>query len=371
MRSDVLGGVLENIDLDGQIMDAIGADTPTEEVVANIEQTIDERKEALETVESNFLIRDRFDLSAEDREIIDMIERSREGEVSETDIEMLVREFFDEFGGEIRGVRPGPARAGGDVFQLEVPSVLTGDQVDRQYEHVTFTRDVAIEHDEVSFIALDHPLVQAVIDYCLDGDRVQGHVGAKVAAGDVSPGILFNYRLGYVAGSGEAVIEKFVRLYATEDRTVTTDVPAIEETLSPDETDHPVIERLATSVSSLHGAAEAEAWTQVEGFAQEARDEREREVTIKRQHAKQHFSDRISTWEDRLKTYHQRDDEGVDMSAPIGNARRNLEELRRERNQELAQFEEDKHVTPEEPTLVSAAFVLPEERTFDRSSTQG
>ena len=47
------------------------------------------------------------------------------------------------------------------------------------------------------------------------------------------------------------------------------------------------------------------------------------------------------------------------MSAPIGNARRNLEELRRERDQELAQLEEDKHVTPEEPTLVSAALIVP------------
>jgi SNF2 family DNA or RNA helicase len=369
MRSDVLGRVLENIDLDGQIMDAIGADTPTEEVVADIEQTIDERKEALETVESNFLIRDRFDLSSEDREILDVIERSREGEVSETDIEMLVREFFDEFGGEIKGVRPGPARAGGDVFQLEVPSVLTGDQVDQQYEHATFTRDVALEHDEVSFIALDHPLVQAVIDYCLDGDRVQGHVGAKVAADDVSPGILFSYRLGYIAGSGEAVTEKFVQLYATQDGTIMTDVPAIEETLSPDEVDHPTIERLARSASSLHDVAEAEAWTQVEGFAQEARDEREREVSIKRQHAQQHFKERISTWEERLETYQQRADEGTDMSAPIGNARRNLEELRRERNQELAQLEEEKHVTPEEPTLVSASFVVPAQTTADGSSS--
>ncbi len=52
------------------------------------------------------------------------------------------------------------------------------------------------------------------------------------------------------------------------------------------------------------------------------------------------------------------DDEGTDMSAPIGNARRRLEELRRERKQELAQLDEDKYVTPEEPTLVSASYVV-------------
>ena len=226
-----------------------------------------------------------------------------------------------------------------------MPGVLTGDQADQQYERATFARDVAIEHDEVSSIALNHPLAQTVVDYCLDGDRVQDQVGAKVAADDVSPGILFRYRPGYVTGSGEAVTEKFVQLYATQDSTVTTDVPAIEETLSPDKVDRPAIERLATSASSLHGAVGAEAWTQVEGFAQEARDGREREVSIKRQHAEKHFSERINTGEERLETYQRRADEGADMSAPIGNARRNLEELRRERDQELTQLEEDKHVT--------------------------
>lgn len=91
--------------------------TDDAEVVADIERMIDERKEALEIVESDFLIRDQYDLSKEDREILDVIERSREGEVSKTDIEMLVREFFDAFGGDIRGVRSRPARAGGDIFQ--------------------------------------------------------------------------------------------------------------------------------------------------------------------------------------------------------------------------------------------------------------
>jgi hypothetical protein len=46
------------------------------------------------------------------------------------------------------------------------------------------------------------------------------------------------------------------------------------------------------------------------------------------------------------------------MSAPIGNARRNLEDLNRERTQELAQLEEDSYVIPDEPTLVNAAYVI-------------
>jgi len=69
MRSDVLGRVLEDVDLDDTIMAAIAEDRPTDEVVADIDTTIEERKEALKTVENEFLIRDRFDLSDEDEEI--------------------------------------------------------------------------------------------------------------------------------------------------------------------------------------------------------------------------------------------------------------------------------------------------------------
>ena len=359
MRSDVLGRVLEDIDLDEQIMTAIAKDTPTEEVVADIDATIEERKQALQTVEDDFLIRNQFDLSTEDREILDVIERSKEGKVSEADIETLVREFFDVFGGDIRGVRPGPAREGGDIFQLEVPDILAGGQVDRRYDRATFTKEIAMEHDDVSFVALDHPLVQAVINCCLDEDRVPGSVGARVTTEDVPPGILFNYRLGHVVGSGEAVAEQLVQLYVTADGTAVTDIPPTEEVLPPDAAaTNSTIEELAAVASTLHETAKMEAWTRVESFAQEAQDEREREVTIKRRHAERHFDERISTWEERLETYQQRAEEGEDMSAPLGNARRKLEALRRERSQELNQLEEGRYVIPDEPTLVNAAYVV-------------
>jgi len=95
-----------------------------------------------------------------------------------------------------------------------------------------------------------------------------------------------------------------------------------------------------------------------QSFADEARQEREREVEIKLKHAKQHFKEQIEEWEERLESYRQEDEEGKDMSAPIGNAKRQLELLRRECEQEVSRLEEEKHVIPEEPELLSASFVL-------------
>ena len=283
--------------------------------------------------------------------------------MGEADIEALVREFFDEFGGTIKGVRPGPARSSGDIFRLEVPNVLTGDQIKSHYDTATFTKAVAMEEDEVDFIALDHPIVQSLIDYCLDSNRIQGEIAVKVAANpEVTPGILFNYRLGYVSGTGDAITEKFVRLYATREGTITTEIPEFVETLSRNDNvvnSCSTLDQLASKASQLHDVAEARAWDEVESFADEARTEREREIEIKREHAERYFADQINEWEERLETYQQRAEQGADMSAPIGNAKRELEKLRRQRNEELGQLEEEQHVTPEEPELVTAALVIP------------
>lgn len=361
MRSDVLGRVLEDVDLDETIMTAVAKDRSTDEVVADINETIEERKKALKTVENELLIRDRFDLSEEDEEILEVIERSKEGEVSEDDIEVLVRTFFTEFGGEIRGVRPGPAREGGDVFQLDVPDVLSGDRVNKQHQQVTFSRKVAMDQEDVEFIALDHPLVQSLIQFCLS-DHVKGKVAVKTAVDDNhTPGILFTYRLGYESGAGKAVTEKLVQLYVTTDGEVRTETPAIADTLPPGEIDDTsTLRYVASQAEELHQLAEDEAWTKVETFADEAREEREREYNIKRRHAERHFEEEIGQWEERLERYRAQDEEGEDMSAPIGNAKRELEKLRRERKQELARLKEEKQVLPEEPDLVTAAVVLPQ-----------
>lgn len=66
----------------------------------------------------------------------------------------------------------------------------------------------------------------------------------------------------------------------------------------------------------------------------------------------------MDEWEERLETYQHQVEQGKDMSAPIGNAKRELESLRRERDEEVGRLEEEKHGTPEEPELVTASFVL-------------
>jgi len=173
-------------------------------------------------------------------------------------------------------------------------------------------------------------------------------------------GILFNYRLGYVSGSGDVVTEKLVQLYVTENSEVTMDTPETYKTLSAEDVSaNQKVDELVSMADSLHQQAEMEAWKEVESFAEEAREERRRETEIKRQHAERHFEEQINTWQERLETYQARGEQGADMSAPIGNAKQQLDSLRRERDEELAKLEQEQHVTPEEPELVTATFIIP------------
>jgi uncharacterized protein YqeY len=361
MSSDVLGLVLDDVDLEDQIMTAIAEGGDASVVADQIDRTIDEREEALRRIENEFLIRDRFDLEEKDREILDVIEESREETVSEDDVEFLVRTFCSEYGGRIVNVHPGPAEDGGDVFDLVVPDAITGGEVQDRYDRATFDRQNAIEDEEIEFIALEHPVVRSMIRFCMDTERVGGQTAIKMAGSDLdTPGLLCNFRIGYLSGTGETVTERMMQVYVTPKGDTTTGAIDITGGLPPSEaSEYPAVERIIQTSEELLDRAETEAWQAIEDLAHEARKEREREVGIKREHAKRYFESRIEEVEDRLERFESRNQEpDSDMSAAIGQERRRVQDLKREREEELDRLAEDEQVVPEEPELVNMAVVI-------------
>lgn len=358
MSSDVLGMVLEDFDLENTIMKAVHDDSSVREAVKEVETAVEEQKDALEKVENNFLIKDRFD----PQDILDVIDESREEAISEDDIKTLLQEFFDNFGGEIKGDRPGPAREEGDVYNLDVPDVVAGGEVKNSYSKVTFTREVALENEGVDFLALDHPLVQSVIDYCLDEERLGGKNTALVTnEKEESPGILFNFRLGYEAGTGgEEVSEEFVRLYVNWEREISQEPPETIDTVPPEDAkEHPDVDSISTLADQLYEDAKDRAWTIIEESADEAREKREREIDIKEEHAKRYFENEIQERKERLEEYREKDRKtDEDMTIAIRSTEVEIRDLERERETELQRLEEERHVTPNEPKLVNASVIV-------------
>jgi superfamily II DNA or RNA helicase len=360
MHSDVLGTVLDDYDVEGAIMDAVTGTRSSDEVKADIESAIDERKEAVERIENEFLIRDKFDQDSLE-EIQELIDLSETRPIGEDDIEQLVRQFVSEFGGEVRNSTPGPAPAEHPLYSISVPEILSmNGKVRDQYSRVTFSRGTALERPEAELISLNHPLVQQIVEYCLDGDWIDGQVAALVTAdSDSAPGILATYRLGYVSGDGELPTEDYVRVYVTAEGEVMETPPRIAGTLPPAvATAHPQSYALAEETDSLLDVTESRARERVEELAEGVQEERQKDVDIKERHARRYFEQKIREQEDRLREYEiEETDTDKDMTIAIRGARSKLEELEDEWEAEQERLERERMVIPDEPELINAAVV--------------
>ncbi|OYR46700.1 helicase, partial [Halorubrum sp. Ea8] len=360
MSSDVLGLVLEDVDLEEQIMSALASGESPEQIVDDLEEIVENQEEAVRRVDEDLLIRDKFDLSEEDRDILNIVEESAEDTVSEADVKYLVKTVCQEFGGGLTNVRPGPADDGGDVFDLVVPDQLTGNNVQNRYDGATFDRENALADESLEFITLDHPVVRAMMAYCLDTDAVGGQT-AVLTGGETleTPGLLCHYRVGYLSGTGDTVTEQLAQIYVTPDGVTRTEEIDITGGLPPSTVDnHASIRAISSQAEKLVSKAEDVAWDLIDNLAQEARTERERDVRIRREHAEKYFQYRMDDLEERIRQFEKRDRAGEDMSAVLAKHQSQLAELREKKNAEMDRLESEKQVVPDEPELVNMAVVV-------------
>jgi len=360
MSSDVLGLVLEDVDLEEQIMSALARGENPEQVVDDLETIVEEQEEAVRRVDDELLIRDKFDLSKEDRDVLDIVKESAEDTVSEADVAYLVRTVCQEFGGRIKNVRPGPADDGGDVFDLVVPDQLTGNDVKKRYDGATFDRENALADESLEFITLDHSVVRAMMAYCLDTDAIGGQAAVLTGGENLeTPGLLCHYRIGYLSGTGDTVTEELVQVYVTPDGTTRVeDIDTIGGLPSSAVDGHPSISAISSQAETLLSKADDVAWELIDDLAKEARADREREVRIRREHAQNYFQYRMEDLEERIDQFKKRDRAGEDMSAVLAKHQSQLAELREKKNAEMARLENEKQVVPDEPDLVNMAVVV-------------
>lgn len=361
VSSDVLGMVLDDsdFDLEDRIMQAVAEDESEKEVVKDIDEIIEERKDAVKKIQSNFLIEDHFSES-ELEEVQEIIDESREDHVGQEEVHELLNLFFEELDGEITRRRIDDVD--GHVYSIDTPSVieLEADDVQSSYARATFDQEVAKENTHIEFISVNHPLVRAIVDYCLDGDWMDGQTTVKVAAdSSTTPGLQCNFRLGYETADGSEETEEFVPLFVTHDHDVREDVPDVEGSLSPDGAEnHGKVQQLIEKADKLIETAEQEAQRKVEEMAEAAEEEKQEAVEIKRQHAERYFDNAIETWENRLEEYRKKQEKGKDMKVSIRRAKSELEELREERKQEFEQLREEESVLPKTSELVNSAVVV-------------
>ncbi|OYR45122.1 helicase-related protein, partial [Halorubrum sp. Ea8] len=362
VSSDVLGMVLDNddFDLEDRIMDAVAKNEPGDKVVEDIDEVIKERKEAVKKIQDNFLIEDHFGESELD-EVQELIRESRQDHVGQDAVRELLELFFKELDGEIQRKS---SESGSDIYGIDTPAVidLENDDVQSSYTRATFDQALAKENRGVEFISVNHPLVRGIVDYCLDGDWMDGLTTVKRTSEDAqTPGLLCNFRLGYEAADGTDETEEFVPLYIPLEGDVTDSVPETCSYVSPDTAEsHEQVEKVIQQADELVEKAKREAQRTVEEMAENAEEDKRDAVEIKRKHAERYFDNAIETWQTRLEDWKKDVKRGKDMELNVKRARSKLEELKEERKQEFEQLREEESVLPKTNDLVNAAVIISE-----------
>jgi ERCC4-related helicase len=360
LRSDILGMVLEDFDLEDQIMDAVAQGRPADEVADAVEERLEEGGEDLRKIEVKELPSDEYD-QADDAEIREIIEKSRDETVSSDDIRQLLTTFFDEFGGSITEVLDDHSGDDGNVYSISLPDVLIGDSVSERYEPATFDRELALEDGDLEFIALEHPLVQSLSQYCKDSQRTGGLTGIKVAAHhEETPGILFQFRIECLDGTGKTIMEELVKIYAKAEDTASRGAPELTGGLPAEAAEgHESIQQLLPRAGDFRAVAEEAAQTVALDLVEEVRADRRAEIERRRENTERYFEKRQRTLNERLQSYQQRvADAEEDMQALINKVRHKLATLEDEREAALDQLTTEKTVTWEGPELVNAAVVV-------------
>lgn len=361
VSSDILGMVLDDSDLnlEDRIMNAIEEDESGEEVAKDIDDIIEERKQAVKKLQNNFLIEDKFGES-ELEEVQELIEESREDHVGQAEVRKLLKLFTQEFGGKLNKKRTG--NSSGTVYSVETPSVIDIDneEVLSSYPKATFDQELAKENQHLEFLSVNHPLVRAIVDYCLDGDWIDGQTTVKrMSDQSKTPGLVCNFRLGYETADESDETEEFVSLFVTCEEEIESEIPETNGSVPPDTAEkYPQVQQVTEKAENLIEMAEREAQWRVEKMAEEAEKEKSEAVDIKRQHAERYFENAIGTWESRLKQYREDDKKGKDMTISIRQAQSEIEELQEERKHEFDRLLQEESVLPKTPNLVNVAVLI-------------
>lgn len=221
---DVLGALLEEVDLTQLIMSALAEKEEPEVTVEKAAQAAKERARMLEHVDKELFqeIR-RYD----HQRALRLLKRVKQTSATSQDIAQLAEAFLSSHGTRItRTSKPGIVRI------RDVPQIVRREGVMPSYERVTFDREIARQYrpDEVQLVAFGHPLFDSVINHCTQaGSGFDGTTTVKIVrdhARSSQAGVIFNFRLKCTDGTGGTAFEELYPVYVAESNVVDLDVPA-------------------------------------------------------------------------------------------------------------------------------------------------
>ena len=353
--SEIIGFILEGVNLQDLIMNAIAENKPIEATMKDIELAIRERKSAYKKIEETFLMDLRkFDLE----NTLKLIKDSYKKSASEKDIENFVRAFLGNIGDKIE-----PTRFK-EIYRITPPKEILTTGIKNKYEKITFSKEIAKKKGSiVEFMVFGHPLLEEIIKYCKDKSFDFGGRTALKASDKLKfPGILFNFIMKFIDGTGKILSEKLLPIYVDiEKKHEIFKIDKVLElrNLKDKEAHSQLIKDICRDCLSLYEISEEKAIEEVINYSLKVEKKKNREIRIKRSDANAYFNPRIVQIKKRIADYKQRLIKGEDMEIAIRGEQARLKDLKEKYESYLEKLNVEKRVIEEMPELLSAAVIIP------------
>lgn len=349
---DVIGTLMEGIRLEDLIMQAIIRDESSE-LERMLDVDLEKRLEGFrKALEENALASRHIDLSSVQRNEADSLLRR----LVPWDVER-----FTKLACQLVGGRLDEDRRQKSVFRISVPQEFIkqhhlSDEAYRRGLRIAFERETARKAD-AEFFAPGHPLLEALVDHCLQKTRP---VRAILVDERGRNGSLWFYTARIQDGRGQPVLERLIACFHDQetgevrevDPRMIWELEGLPPTAEPPENAPSYLARAETAVRDF-------ALTNLRPLQDEARQRRERECAIKERWLRQSFDTLIRESQEKLWDYHRRGEKGEDMRIAIQQEEENLKALIREKEERLKELEQERILTVLEPELQAIALTLP------------
>jgi superfamily II DNA or RNA helicase len=352
--ADVLG-MLDDIEIDDLIMRSVRNEEPPEATAAELEELMEEREQTLlEWYDRSLIDPSTFDAESRQR-IQDVMDESADVFGTEADIRAFVDRGLETFDGRLE-------KRGTQLHDAHIPASLSESGAESTRGPVTFSREFAMEHNDIEYLSPDDSLVRRLRERLLTSE--DGLVGLKLLPFVDSPGITFVYRVGFEDGTGETIQEELVPVFV-DLGSQSPRRPVGERVLEADtiraKPDSGIVRELLSNRESLEEVAEDYIANVLSTTKQDIKADREAEVEQERSNLEAYAQAERERIEAFISEYQEQAAAGQDMEISIRGQRKRLEQLEERVDDRKAELERRRQVISLAPEVEGYCLTLPVE----------
>jgi superfamily II DNA or RNA helicase len=360
---DVIDQILEGVRLEELIMKAIlGHEPPELEQLlhTDIERRVEQFRRVLE---ENALAGHFIDLSTVQRNET----TATLSKLVPWDVHRFTEQAVLHLGGQLAPDRRHPG-----VFRISLPrEFLKAHGLQTETFHrglrIAFERRTA-RQASAEFFAPGHPLLEAMLDHFLQ--KSTHPVSAVLMDSRGRSGTLWIYRACLQDGRGEPVLERLVALFhdSATGQVQDVDPRMVWELEDPPDT-APLPDHMSSELRDAAQATRLQLSSLLSELLREAQGRRSRQADIKRRCLENSYDCLIHESNTKLLDYQRRKDLGEDMGVAIRHEEDNLKALIKEREERLAELEQERQVLALDPELEAVALILPKARVAPETAS--